>query len=103
MRADTAKYAYPVMFMCAHLGVSKSGYYEWRKRSESATSCRRQELTIADPDKAFDLIATAPTGTGVIHAQLARWGQRCSPELVRALMRQADLVRLPADGPGGRV
>ncbi|ODA69079.1 hypothetical protein [Streptomyces sp. AVP053U2] len=28
MRLDTAEYAYPVGFMCEHLGVSRSGYYQ---------------------------------------------------------------------------
>ncbi|MGC0423332.1 hypothetical protein ABIA38_008880 [Embleya sp. AB8] len=38
MRLDTAEYAYPVAFMCDRLGVSRSGYYDWRHRPESANA-----------------------------------------------------------------
>ncbi|ODA69229.1 Transposase [Streptomyces sp. AVP053U2] len=38
MRLDTAEYAYPVGFMCEHLGVSRSGHYGWRCRPDSATA-----------------------------------------------------------------
>ena len=39
--------------MCRWLGVSKSGYYEWRSRPESATAKRREELKLVIK-KAFD-------------------------------------------------
>lgn len=89
MRLDTAKYAYPVVFMCARLGVSTSGYYEWRKRPESRTAARRKELMTLIR-KAFD-DSRATYGHRRVHAQLARQGRPCSPELVRALMRRMGL------------
>ena len=46
MRLDTEKYAYSVEFMCGRLGVSRSGYYDWRSRPESATAQRREELKL---------------------------------------------------------
>ncbi|MGW4517275.1 IS30 family transposase, partial [Streptomyces sp. NPDC004393] len=46
MRLDTEEYAYPVEFMCERLGVSKSGYYDWRARPDSATAQRREELKL---------------------------------------------------------
>ena len=33
-----------VTHMCGWLEVSKSGFYEWRLRPESATARRREEL-----------------------------------------------------------
>lgn len=90
MRTETAKYAYPVVFMCRLMEVSASGYYEWRNRPESATANRRRELAVLI-GKAFD-DSSGTYGYRRIHAQLVRWGQGCSPELVRALMRRLGLV-----------
>ena len=35
-----------VVQMCEWLGISKSGYYEWRSRSQSAAAKRRELLKI---------------------------------------------------------
>jgi len=45
--------------MCAWLEVSKSGFYEWRSRPESATARRREELKLLIK-KAFDGRRTGP-------------------------------------------
>lgn len=90
MRLDTAEYAYPVEFMCEHLDVSKSGYYDWRRRPESATARRREELKLL-VKKAFDM-SDSTYGYRRIHAQLLRWGIAAGPELVRQLMRELGLV-----------
>jgi putative transposase len=90
MRLDAAKYAYPVEFMCRLLDVSKSGFYEWRTRPESATAERREELKLLIHKSFVDSDATY--GHRRVHAQLARWGVRCGVELVRALMRELGLV-----------
>ena len=81
---------YQIGAMCHWLAVSRSGYYEWRSRPTSATARRRDHLT--------QLIVRAFEGSDGtygyrrLHAQLARWGETCSPELVRALMRGVGLV-----------
>lgn len=76
--------------MCAWLEVSKSGYYEWRSRLESATMKRRRELKLLI-QKAFD-DSDGTYGYRRIWWQLGRWGVRAGPELVRALMRELGLV-----------
>jgi putative transposase len=76
--------------MCAWLEVSKSGYYEWRSRPESATAKRRGELRLL-VTKAFD-DSDGTYGYRRVWAQLARWGVRAGLELVRALMRELGLV-----------
>jgi transposase InsO family protein len=76
--------------MCAWLEVSKSGYYEWRSRPESATARRRAELKLLIR-KAFD-DSDGTYGHRRVWSQLARWGVRAGLELVRALMRELGLV-----------
>ena len=76
--------------MCAWLEVSKSGYYEWRSRTESATARRRAELKLLIR-KAFD-DSDGTYGHRRVWSQLARWGVRAGLELVRALMRELGLV-----------
>lgn len=76
--------------MCSWLGVSDSGYYEWRRRPQSATAARRERLKTLitvifdDSDETY--------GHRRLHAELLRQGERCSVELVRALMRELGLV-----------
>jgi transposase InsO family protein len=76
--------------MCRWLEVSKSGYYEWRSRPESATAKRREELKLLIR-KAFD-DSDGTYGHRRVWAQLARWGVRAGLELVRGLMRELGLV-----------
>jgi putative transposase len=87
---DAQKVQYAIVRMCAWLGVSTSGFYEWRERPASATARRRERLAVLiewifdDSDQTY--------GHRRIHAALARQGERCSPELVRAIMRELGLV-----------
>lgn len=41
-----AKYSYRIVKMCKWLAVSKSGFYDWLDRPQSATAERRDELTV---------------------------------------------------------
>ncbi|WP_460358235.1 IS3 family transposase [Actinoallomurus acanthiterrae] len=67
--------------MCAWLGVSRSGYYEWRHQPASATAERRERLKA--------MIATIfhahPETYGYrrVHAVLQRRGKRASPGFSR--------------------
>jgi putative transposase len=79
-----------ITLMCRWLEVSKSGYYEWRSRPESATAKRREELKLLIK-KAFDN-SDGTYGYRRVWWQLARWGVRAGVELVRALMRELGLV-----------
>lgn len=87
---DAQKAHYPVVHACAWLGVSRSGYYDWRDRPTSATAARRVRLGMLTARAFADSDGTY--GYRRVHAQLARWGEQVSPELVRALMREAGLV-----------
>jgi putative transposase len=87
---ETGEKKYTITVMCGWLGVSTSGYHGWRDRPASATALRRQLLALL-VKKAFDE-SDETYGHRRVHAQLGRWGEPCSPELVRALMREQGLV-----------
>ncbi|MFD1662253.1 IS3 family transposase [Streptomyces caeni] len=89
MRLDTGNYAYSVEFMCSRLGVSRSGYHDWRSRPKSVTAQRREELKLLIR-KAFDMSGST-YGHRRIQAQLRRWGVAAGVELVRRLMRELGL------------
>jgi putative transposase len=76
--------------MCSWLTVSSSGYYEWRSRPQSATAARREKLKQLIV-VIFEL-SDETYGHRRVHAALLRSGHACSPELVRALMRELGLV-----------
>ncbi len=76
--------------MCRWLGVSASGFFDWRGRPTSATAQRREQL--ARLIKAVFDTSDSTYGYRRVHAQLARDGVHCGPELVRHLMRELDLV-----------
>ena len=75
--------------MCHWLQVSASGFFDWRRRPESATARRRTQLAglVDDAFRASD----ETYGYRRIHAQLNRWGVACGLELVRSIMRELGL------------
>lgn len=98
----TAKYAFidevatarPGRFaikrMCAWLGVSPSGFFDWRTRPVSARALRREELA-ALVAWSFER-SNATYGHRRVHADLARRGVDVGVDLVRELMREQALV-----------
>jgi transposase InsO family protein len=86
-RADDAP---AVVQMCGWLGVSKSGYYEWRSRPQSAAGKRRELLKMKI--KALFEAENEEYGYRRMHQVLVRGGEWCCPELVRQLMRELGLV-----------
>ena len=75
--------------MCRWADVSRSGYYEWLDRPESATVKRREELKILIV-ASFNA-SDSTYGYRRVHADLVAAGRACGPELVRALMRELGL------------
>src|SRR5690349_24743560 len=76
--------------MCRWLGVSKSGFYGWRSRPESATAQRQERLKLLIK-RIFD-DSDSTYGYRRIARQLARQGVVAGAELVRKLMRVLGLV-----------
>lgn len=86
---DSGEKKYTVTQLCTWLGVSSSGFYDWRSRGETATARWRVwlaaliEKIFTDSDETY--------GHRRIHAQLARQGEQATPELVRRIMRELGL------------
>ena len=87
--ATDADSAPTIQNMCRWLGVSPSGFYEWRSRQESAAEERRRQLRLLITKIFEDSDGTY--GYRRVHAQLERWDVPCGPELVRKLMRELGL------------
>jgi transposase InsO family protein len=87
---DAQKADFPIIKMCEWAEVSTSGYYEWRSRPASATAIRRERLNTLV--KAIFKHSDETYGYRRVHAQLLRQGEQASPELVRELMRELDLI-----------
>lgn len=75
--------------MCTWLDVSASGFFDWKKRPLSLTAQRRERLALLVTHAFKESDETY--GYRRIHAQLARSGVPCGPELVRGIMRELDL------------
>ncbi len=78
-----------IVQMCEWLGVSNSGYHDWRSRQQSSAAKRRELLKIKIT--ALFEANNEEYGYRRMHAALVRGGEQCSPELVRSLMRELGL------------
>ena len=76
--------------MCRWLEVSRSGFYDWETRPESAAAKRRELLKIKI--KALFEANNEEYGYRRMHQALVRGGEACGSELVRQLMRELGLV-----------
>lgn len=81
--------AFPVWVMCKVLGVSSSGYYDWRQRDISQRE--RADQTLLGHIEHFHQRSRGTYGSPRIQADLRDMGIRCSRKRVARLMRQAGL------------
>jgi putative transposase len=77
---------FAVKIMCRVLGVSRSGYYDWRKRKPSARECANAKL-LKMIKKIFRR-SRKTYGSPRIHAELRAQGMACSCNRVARLMRK---------------
>ena len=79
-----------VVQVCEWLGVSTSGFYDWRSRPQSEAAQRRELLKIKV--KALFEANNEEYGYRRIHAALVRGGETADDETVRKIMRDLGLV-----------
>jgi len=86
---EAEKEHFPVATLCRLLGISRSGYYAWRKRPPSARAHANQELT--RHIRAVHEASRGTYGAPRIRAELRERGVVCSRKRVARLLRLAGL------------
>jgi putative transposase len=84
------KARFPLAALCRHLGVSRSGYYAWQGRPESARKRSDRELTLEVA--AVHQESRGTYGSPRVHAELRARGRCVSEKRVARLMRQQGLA-----------
>ena len=79
-----------IVHLCQVLGVSRSGYYAWYRRSPSRRSRADQALTAQI--RTIHERSRSTYGAPRVHAELQVQGVRCGRKRVARLMRQAGLT-----------
>ena len=90
---DRRRNHFSVQMMCVLLRVSRSGYYAWRGRPDSARARRDRVLT--DQIRALHRASGGVYGSPKIHRELLTDGVFCGRHKVARLMRQAGLRGCP--------
>ena len=86
---EAERTSFPVQFMCRILGVSRSGYYDWKMRPPSGRSC--ENATLTSKIREIHRRSRETYGSPRIHAELRALGTRCGRKRVERLMRKAGL------------
>lgn len=81
---------YPVEVACEVLGISRSGYYAWRKRRHSQRELENQALI--EHIRRIHRMSRKTYGSPRVHAALERDGRHVNHKRVARLMRQEGLV-----------
>ena len=87
---DAEKAEHSVERMCALLGVSRAGYYAWRKRPRSKHAQQDERLRVLV--RAAHERSRRTYGSPRVHAELATGGVRVSRKRVIRLMQEEQLV-----------
>jgi putative transposase len=87
---DAERAHFPVDYMCQQLGVSRSGYYAWRERSESKR--QKADQLLAEQVASVYQESRGTYGSPRVHAELRAQGHRVSRKRVARLMSQRGLA-----------
>lgn len=80
---------WPIAIQCRVLAVSRSGYYEWRRRPVSERAQRRESLTAQIRE--FHVGPHASYGSPRVHRELRARGELVNEKTVAAVMRAAGI------------
>jgi putative transposase len=86
---EAEKTNFSVPLMCRMLGVSRSGYYDWRDRPPSKRNRENDALT--EKIREIHERSRHTYGSPRVHAELRALGTRCGRKRVERLMRKAGL------------
>ena len=87
------RYQHSIRMMCRLLKVSRSGYYDWNTRAQSARSVSNQQLTRVV--KQLHLDSNGVYGARKIHRDLLELGELCGRHRVARIMRKVGLKGCP--------
>ncbi len=86
---EAEKASHPVPLLCRVLGVSRSGYYAWKRRPPSERA--RFDAVLSEKIATIHRNSRATYGAPRVHAELGALGVRCGRKRVARLMRRAGL------------
>ncbi len=86
---DAERAYLPVALLCRTLGVSRSGYYDWKGRPPSKRDRENDALT--ETIREIHERSRQTYGSPRVHAELRTLGTRCSRKRVERLMHKAGL------------
>ena len=89
MFVEEHRQEFDITLMCHLLKVSRSGYYQWRKRQPSARKMADEELV--EEIKEIFAESGQTYGSPRIHIELRERGIRCGRKRVERLMRENGL------------
>ena len=87
---DTEKVQWPVLVLCAVLGVSRAGYYAWKRRGPSAHAMADERL--GDEVRAAHERSRRTYGSPRVHHVLKTRGLRVGKKRIERLMRERGIV-----------
>ena len=87
------RYQFPIRMMCRLLKVSRSGYYDWLGRPESARAIRDRQLKKLISQLHLD--SRGVYGARRLHRELLELGENCGRDKVARIMRKSGLKGCP--------
>lgn len=90
---EAEKAYFPIRFMCDRLGVSTSGFYEWRHAQANPCRRRREDAELTDRIREIHTMSRRSYGSPRVHDELVLGeGRRISRKRVERLMRINGIV-----------